>query len=170
MRPVRGKGRGFRLLKSQELFDGKADILCDLPEQEGRYVAAGMKRHSRAPAIGMPILFVGTSLAYFDEAGIAQDCRYLTWLQNWRCCHDSQTRTLCVPTNSASNSGSPSSSSISMTSRRLEFNSSREDACECAPGKPGTYPTNSPVSGSRSTTAVNYLGIADSLLAPRATR
>ncbi len=43
--------------------------------------------------------------------------------------------------------------SVAMTSRRLVFNSSTVAPCECAPGKPGTKPTKSPVSGSRSITA-----------------
>ncbi len=44
--------------------------------------------------------------------------------------------TLWVPINSASSSGSPSSKSISITSRGCLFNSSRLSACARAPGNP----------------------------------
>ena len=50
-----------------------------------------------------------------------------------------------------------SSSSIAMTSRRFALSSSSVSAWECAPLNPGTYPTSSPVTESRSTTAVNVL-------------
>ena len=65
-----------------------------------------------------------------------------------------QATTVWMPTNSASRLGSPSSSRRAMTSFKLRFNSSSVSAWLWAPGKPGTYPTYSPVSGSRSTTAV----------------
>jgi len=58
-----------------------------------------------------------------------------------------------VPTNSASRTGSPSSSSMAITSRRLSRSSSRVAPCEWAPGNPGTYPTKKPVAVSRSITA-----------------
>ena len=64
---------------------------------------------------------------------------------------------LSVPRNSPSRMGSPSSSSIEMTSRKLDFNSSRVAPCEWAPGNPGTYPTKRSVSTSRSTIAVKDL-------------
>ena len=35
----------------------------------------------------------------------------------------------------------------------------RRSPCECAPAHPGTEPTNRPVAGSRSTTAVKFLMI-----------
>jgi len=63
------------------------------------------------------------------------------------------TATFCTPTNSDSSTGSPSSRSIDITSRRLAFSSSSVAPWECAPGKPGTKPTKRPVSGSRSITA-----------------
>lgn len=86
-------------------------------EQEGRYIAASVKRYRCSAPINMPILAVRTALTYFDETEIAQDRCYLKRLQHWGLCHDFQTRTFCVPMNSTSSSGSPSSSSISMTSR-----------------------------------------------------
>ena len=57
-----------------------------------------------------------------------------------------------TPTNSDSSLGSPSSRSMLTTSCRLPCSSSRVSPWLCAPGKPGTWPTNKPVSGSRSTT------------------
>ena len=46
--------------------------------------------------------------------------------------------TVCVPTNSASSRGGPSSRSIKRTSLTFSDNSSKQLACECAPWKPGT--------------------------------
>ena len=60
----------------------------------------------------------------------------------------------CVPTNSASTAGSPSSSSMAVTSLRLAFSSSRDSAWLWAQGKPRTNPTYRLVSWLRSTTAV----------------
>ena len=70
-------------------------------------------------------------------------------------CPWGQTVTSCVPMYSASNSGSPSSRSISITSRRFPLSSSRDSPWECAPGNPGTNPTSRPVQGHFSMTAVN---------------
>lgn len=44
-----------------------------------------------------------------------------------------------------------------MTSCILAFSSSSVLPWECAPGKPGTYPTYVPVSGQRSMMAVKFL-------------
>src|SRR5437667_6815383 len=58
-----------------------------------------------------------------------------------------------MPTNSASSCGSPSSRRRAITSFRLRLSSSSVSPWLWAPGKPGTYPTYTPVSGSRSTTS-----------------
>jgi hypothetical protein len=49
----------------KELIEGEPDVLCDLTEQDGRNIAALMKRHGSAPALCVSKLLVRTSLADF---------------------------------------------------------------------------------------------------------
>jgi hypothetical protein len=125
----------------EQLVDREPDISCNLPEQERRDVASRMEGNRSAPAVRVAKLFVRTPLSNFNKAEIMEDCDDLARLENGRFRHAFPTSTDWVPTNSASICGSPSKSNISITSRRLAFSSSREDACEWAPGNPGTYPT-----------------------------
>ena len=62
--------------------------------------------------------------------------------------------------------------SMAITSCKFTFSWSSVAPCEWAPGNPGTHPTNSPVSGSRSITAeklrIAYL-LGGSIVAPART-
>jgi hypothetical protein len=104
--------------------------------------------------LGMAVLDVRAALSHGDETEAFQKAANFSGFKNGNGTHDQATATFCVPTNSASSCGSPSSSSMAITSRRLALSSSSVSACECAPLNPGTYPTSNPVVGSRSTTAV----------------
>ncbi len=130
------------------------DILRDLSQQRRRDVSSLMKRNRRTPAVIPSILDVRTTLTNRDKTQPLQNPADLPGLQYRNRSHGQETTTFCVPTNSASNSGSPSSRSMAITSLRLPLSSSWDSAWECAPGNPGTYPTSKPVTGSRSTTAV----------------
>ncbi len=52
----------------EKLLDCQADILDNLPQQERRDIATGVKRNGRVAAIRMSELFVRTALTYFHEA------------------------------------------------------------------------------------------------------
>lgn len=138
-----------------KLLGGHPNIPGDLTEQRRGDIAAPVHGNGGAPAISVPVLHMRTALPHNRKTETFQDTADLGRFKNGERTHDQATATFCVPRNSASSLGSPSSSSMAMTSRRLAFSSSSVSACECAPGKPGTYPTSSPVTGSRSTTAVN---------------
>ena len=64
----------------QEFLDGESYILGYLLEQEGRNIAAGMKRDCCTSPVSMPILPVRTALADLDETEIAQSCCYFSRL------------------------------------------------------------------------------------------
>ncbi len=145
------------LAAGDEFLGSKADVTSDLAQQWCSNVAALVQGNRRATAIGMAVLHMRTTLAHRHKAEPLEETAYFRGFENGERTHNQATARFCVPTNSASRWGSPSSSSIAMTSRRLVLSSSSVSACECAPLNPGTYPTSSPVTESRSTTAVNVL-------------
>lgn len=104
--------------------------------------------------IGVAVLNMRSTLAQGLETETFQQATDFRRFEDGDRTHDQATATFWVPTNSASSRGSPSSSSMAMTSRRFALSSSSDAPWECAPGNPGTYPTSKPVTGSRSTTAV----------------
>jgi hypothetical protein len=55
------------LAAGQELLDGQADVLRDLPEEDGRNVAAGMKGDGGGPSVQMAELPVGAALPHLGE-------------------------------------------------------------------------------------------------------
>jgi len=123
----------------------------------GAKIAPAMKWNAGPASVGVPILFVRSFLANRRKAEPLEDCCHFHRLEDWVLSHCQASITVWVPTNSETNGGSPSSSSISMTSRRLLWSSSNVSACVCAPGNPGTCATYRPVSGHFSTTAVKIL-------------
>ena len=141
---------------AQQFLNCEADVLCDLTEQWRSNVATFVEGNRGAASICMAILNVRTALPHSDKAQPLQKAANLSGFQDGNRSHAQATAKFCVPTNSASNWGSPSSNNIATTSRKLTFNSSSDSACECAPGNPGTYPTSSPVTESRSTMAVKF--------------
>ena len=122
----------------QEFLNREPDVFGYLLQQDGRNVSAGMERDCRSPTVGMTKLLVGTPLPDFDETKTLEDGDNFFRLEYRQGTHNYTTMTLCVPTNSVSNFGSPSSRSISMTSFRFRFSSSSVSAWEWAPGNPGT--------------------------------
>ena len=62
------------------------------------------------------LLLVPNLLPRLEESHLFEDCNYFRWLENGYVAHDYATTTFCVPTNSASSFGSPSSRSNSITS------------------------------------------------------
>ena len=106
------------LLPPQELLHGEADILGNLAQQGGGDVATGVVGDRSSPAVGVTILLVRSSLPDLDEAQLLQEGRNLPRLQRGQLAHYA-TLMVCTPTNSDSNLGSPSSSSMATTSWRL---------------------------------------------------
>lgn len=139
---------------ADQFFNGQSDVAGDLAEQRRGDVAALVEGNRGAAAIGVPVLNMRTALADDDKTEAFQEPANLGGFENGNRPHGQATATFWVPTNSASRVGSPSSSSMEITSRRLALSSSSVSPWEWAPGKPGTYPTSKPVTGSRSMTAV----------------
>lgn len=131
------------------------DITGNLPEQRRCEIPHLVDRNCRAPTIRVTVLNMRTALANFYKTKSFKQSANFRGLENGKRTHGQATATFCVPMNSATSRGSPSSSSIEITSRRFPLSSSKVSACEWAPGKPGTYPTSKPVAESRSITAVN---------------
>lgn len=75
-----------------------------------------MERHGGRTAIGMTKLLVRASLSAFFESEPLQTSNNLRGLQNRESTMRYATATSCVPTNSASNAGSPSSNNNLRTS------------------------------------------------------
>src|SRR5947199_260910 len=96
-----------------------------------------MERHGRSSTIEVTKLLMRATLPYFNETEGLQTRHDLLGLQHWRLAHGQATCTFCVPTNSDSSLGSPSSSNMAMTSARFCRSSSRLALCGCAPGYPG---------------------------------
>ncbi len=143
------------LTAGNQFLNCQTDVAGDLSEKRRCNVASFVQRNGRSASISMAVLNVRAALANGGKAETFKNAADLSRFKNGNGTHNQATATFCVPINSASSFGSPSSSSMEMTSRRLALSSSSDSACECAPGNPGTYPTSKPVSGSRSTTAVN---------------
>ena len=80
-----------------------------------------MDRNGRGLAVGVPELFVRTFLSNFFEAQFSKNANNLSGRKNGNGSHDIQGPivTVCVPMNSESRFGSPSSMSISTTSLRF---------------------------------------------------
>jgi len=56
------EGRNGRSPISQEFFDGKADILSDLTQQNRRNISSRMEGNRSATIVGMAILFMEAPL------------------------------------------------------------------------------------------------------------
>lgn len=127
---------GELLPTRDEILRVHSDIARDLPGETRGDIATLVEWNRRRSAVWMPKLLVRSALSNFREAKCKQDRNDLARLQNRDVTHYA-TRTVCVPTNSDCSIGSPSSSSIAMTSSRFARNSSSVAPCECAPGQPG---------------------------------
>src|SRR5580704_19320087 len=100
-----------------------SDVFGYLPQKHRRNVATRVKWDRRSATVSMPELAMRTALSHFDEAESFQNSNDIARLEDWNVAH-APVATDCVPTNSASSFGSPSSNSISITSRKFRFNSS----------------------------------------------
>ena len=107
------------LSNRQQLIDSEANVPRDLAEKRGRNVARAVERHRRAAAIRVTELLVRTPLPDLGEPMRLQQRHDFAWLQNWDAAHPQATWMVRTSTNSDSRFGSPSSRSISMTSRRF---------------------------------------------------
>jgi hypothetical protein len=86
------------------------------------------KRDRRNATIRMAVLAVQTTLADLNEVETDKNGGDFPWLQNGNIAHHVYaTFTVCVPTNSPSSLGAPSSSSMATTSSRFWRSSSRVD-------------------------------------------
>src|SRR5262245_63361498 len=104
-----GTARGS--LHRQKLLDRHSDVPTNLAQQRRGDVLALMKRYSRPPAVRVTELLVGTALPDFDEAECDQPLDDFARLQDRHTPHGYATSMRCVPTNSDSIRGSPSSRS-----------------------------------------------------------
>lgn len=108
---------GQALPQIDEFVGREANIFRDLSNEHWRDVAAAMVWHGCATSIGMPELFMRSPLPDFDEAQGGQDGDHLARAQRrYASHHGYATSRVCVPTNSVLSAGSPSSSSICITS------------------------------------------------------
>ena len=116
MRTLSGDIAGCNLPLFQKVLNGQPDVLGDLAKKDRRDVAAGVKWESRASPVRVPVLFVRPALSDFRKAEPIEYSGNFAGTEYRNAAHDYATTTLCVPTNSASNSGSPSSRSMDTTS------------------------------------------------------
>ena len=122
---------------SEELVRRHAYILDDLAEENWRKISRSVVGDGCLAAVRMPELAMGAALADLHESQAFKNSNSLSGFQYREEAHG-YTVTACVPMNSASSFGSPSSRSIWITSWRLSRNSSSVAPWLCAPGKPGT--------------------------------
>jgi hypothetical protein len=109
-----------RLSDCEEFPHCKPDVVGDAPQQGGSDVTAGVEGHRGAAPIRVAELLVGSLLSNLGEPEPFEQCSDLPRPQNRDVAHGYAAMVMvCVPTNSVSRRGSPSSSSISTTSRRL---------------------------------------------------
>ena len=66
----------------EKLLRSGSDVLDDLAEQEGGYVASAMYGHGRAPTVRMSELRVGASLPDFFESQLLENRDHLPRAQN----------------------------------------------------------------------------------------
>jgi hypothetical protein len=113
------RGLGGDLTSRQQLVDSETNVPRDLAEKRGRDISRAVEWHRRATAIRMTELLVRTALPDLGEPVREQQCHDFARLQNWDAAHSQATWMVRTSTNSDSRFGSPSSRSISMTSRRF---------------------------------------------------
>ena len=118
-------GRGdVQSRPSEQFIYSDPDIFGDPSEKERRNITAAVYRNCRASAILVLKLFMRSSLANFSKLQSFKQRDNFARAKDWNSAHAYGTITCWMPTNSASSRGSPSSRSISITSRRLRWSSS----------------------------------------------
>ena len=143
----------FTLVAFEELFGRYPDVLRNLPQQRGRDVASAVERNGRASTIRVAELFVRAFLPNLDEAQTLEKGDDLTRFQRGQRAH------LRDPDGLDRHELGlefrlPILEEHATTSCRFACSSSSDSPWLCAPGQPGTWPTNRPVSGSRSMTTL----------------
>src|SRR5262249_13404779 len=100
-----------------ELLCRHSDVVCDFFEKDRGNVLALVKWDSRSTPIRVAKLLVSAALPHLNEAERLESFHDFSRFQTGSLDAISQgTRTACVPTNSLSSCGSPSSNSMAMTS------------------------------------------------------
>lgn len=109
-------GRPLGWLARQEVFHRKPDVFRNLAQQRQRNVAPLMKGHGRTAAVRVPKLSVRTPWPDFGKPSFPRSATTSRGVRTGSFATAYATSTVCVPTNTLSSRGSPSSSSISTTS------------------------------------------------------
>ena len=78
---------------SEELIHRQADVLDDLPEKDGREIAAGMKGYGSAASVRMPVLHMGSALTHIHKAHQFQYPDHLAGFEYRDIAHDYATTT-----------------------------------------------------------------------------
>lgn len=105
--------------RCEELVDRKPDVPRDLAYESWRDVPSRVKRNGGRTTIGVPELLVRTALANLGEPVRLQKGNDFPRLEDGDPAHRQATWIVRTSTNSDSSVGSPSSKSISITSRRF---------------------------------------------------
>jgi hypothetical protein len=116
---------GLLSLTSEQLLDREPDVASNLTEQRRRDILALVERNRSSSTVGMPVLPVRSSLTRLNEPQPSEKGNHFPRLQDWDRSHGYPTWIVWIPTNSDSSFGSPSSRSISRTSCRFRWSSSR---------------------------------------------
>jgi hypothetical protein len=125
-------------MDGDELFGSQLDVAGDFPEKNRRNITPLVEGNRRSAAVRVAELFVRAALSDLDESNLEKPRDNFLRFEDRQFGHRYGTCTACVPTNSASISGSPSSRSMAMTSDRFRDSSSSVSPWEWAPGNPGT--------------------------------
>src|SRR5208337_534105 len=112
---------GVRRLSTRrdKVLGGHSNVAGNLSQQYRGDVPPLVERHRRSAAVRMTELLVSATLPDLDEAERFQARYHLLRLQHRQLGHGQATCTFWVPMNSDSSWGSPSSSSIPMTSAKF---------------------------------------------------
>jgi len=105
----------MRSLPSEQFLDGEPEIAGDFLQECGRDVSAYMEGDSRATAIRVPVLPLGTATSHLGETKPEQERCDLARPEDRDCIPAQGTRMVWTHPNSDSSFGSPSSRSISTT-------------------------------------------------------
>ena len=103
----------------EEFVYTQVDILGDLAHQRRSDVTTWMERYCGAATIDMTVLPVRPTLPNELKVEGFEELDDFSGLEDWNVSHAQATTRFCVPTNSASSWGSPSSNNIATTSCKL---------------------------------------------------
>ena len=117
---------GRRSAGAEEFIHSQADVLGDLTEQRWRDIVPSVGRNGGAATTCIAELQVRSALTDKLKTQFPEDVSHLRGFENRSGAHVQAGNTIwCRPTKSLSSGGSPSSSSMAITSWRLACSSSR---------------------------------------------